>query len=137
MNHASSEDQIPSDGFLNCAIYARLIAELDRLDCPDTMSGDKASSNFATMVNGDGVERLTGCGSVVDSVNSALRNGDFQGLGVQVDDDDNEWIVVTEETPLSRALGGVVTAVTLASGVVAMQLVRVCVYFEKFNEALA
>jgi len=132
MNFLNGNERVPSQAYKACTVYARVLEKLENSDA-GSLEAEKAAVDFGAMANGDGEEKLEGCGSVVDVANGFLRSGKVPGLSVVKSEEDQEIIVVDKSSPLAATFGGMLTAVTLASGAVAMKLIELCTYFEQFK----
>jgi len=87
--------------------------------------GDEdAAAVFGYGAKGSASEQMHGCASVINQVNFALEAGEIKGLSI-VENGAGEEVVAVDES-LARKLRGFVTVITLASGLVANVLMRVC-----------
>jgi len=126
--------ELPADAYKACSVYAKLLGSIEKMEV--SLEAEKAAIDFAAQANGDGGEKLSGCGSVVDQVNAYLRAGKLEGISVINEDTEEakEIIVVEKSSPFADVFGGELTAtLTLASGAIVMKLMELCTYYEQFK----
>lgn len=130
---APDQPELPAEAYKSCTIYAKLLHAMVEQEV--SLEGEKAAIDFGAQANGDGAEKLSGCGSVVDEVNAFVKSGKLDGISVINEDTEEakEIMVVEADSPFAPFFGELTTTITLASGAIAMKLVELCTYYEQFK----
>jgi len=108
---------LPAHMYSQCAGYAFAVGKLA------AGGNEDGAIIFGASSKGSSNEKTHGCEAVVKNVNQELLAGNVKGLSVTEDDFGEKIIVATTD------LGGLASAVTLATGGLVYKLMHLCKYY--------